>query len=257
MEILVLLKQVPDELSDVTVSSDLKVEKGSAKLILDPVGKNALELAVSLKEAHGGSVQAVCVGPASSKTILKEAVSVGADKGVQVVDEAFDGSDPIATAQAVAKVAQKLGPFDLIVTGVRSYDGGSGLVAPTLARLVGLPQVTTANQLVSSTEDSLELVQLLEKGQRTVEVTLPAVVSVDEYINKPRYASVKTKLAANKAKFEALSAADLGLEPVSNQVVVKDVSAVPARQSAEMISGGSADEIAQKIVSVLQNDGLI
>ncbi|NTW40789.1 MAG: electron transfer flavoprotein subunit beta/FixA family protein [Cellulomonadaceae bacterium] len=254
MDILVLVKQVPGDLAGVTVTPSHTVDRDAGAQVLNPVDKNALEAAVTLKEAHGGTVTVLTLGPASARPILKECISVGADRGVHVSDEAFAGSDAWGTARVLAAAAGSLGAFDVVLAGARSYDGGTAAVAPMVAELLGLPQVTNVTG-IESADGSLVCRQALDDGQVLVKVALPAVVTVDEYINKPRYASVKSKMAANKATFDVLTSADLAIDGsaglAGSVATVVSASAPAARAAGVVIDGGSPAEIAEKLVAAL------
>lgn len=252
MQIAVLVKQVPDELATARFTADRMLDR-SAPAATNPVDRNALEAAVQLVEAHGGAVTALTMGPASAKAVLKEAVSVGAARGVLVSDEALAGSDALTTARVLAAAVRRLGPFDLVLAGARSLDGGTAAVPAMLAELLGLPQVTNVTA-IDAEGDALTCRQVLDDGYARVRLPLPGIVSVDEYVNTPRYPSIKSKLAANKAAFDVLTAADLDVTPVGpsgSSTVVLDVHPAPAREGTVRITGATPDEIADKLVSAL------
>lgn len=253
MEILVLVKQVPTELAKVELTLANTVDRGGCASSTNPVDKNALEAAVQLKEAQGGTVTVLTMGPESAKAVLKECISVRADKGVRVTDEAFAGSDAYATARVLAKAIQSLGPFDLILAGKQSWDGGTANVAPMVAEFLGLPQVTNVSG-IEARDGAAVCKQMLDDGNTTVQVSLPAVVTVDEYINKPRYATIKSKLAANKAKFFVLTNAELGVGNVGlagSFAKVQSASEPPVREEGVKITGESTQEVVEKLVAAL------
>lgn len=208
MEILVCVKQVPD-------TAEFKINPGSNKIdssgvpkILNPFDANAIEAAVQLKEAHGGKVTVLTMGTEQSKAVLKEATSVGADRAILLDDQLFQESDTYATSSILAAAIKKLGHFDLILCGKQAVDGDSGQVGPQIAEHLGITQVTLVSKI--EVKDNVIVVNRLhDDGHVVIEAQLPAVCTVLNTINKPRYATVKSKLAANKAKFEVLKAADL------------------------------------------------
>lgn len=254
MKILVLVKQVPTDLAAVTLNDDHTLDRSAAGAGVNAVDRNALEAAVQLVEQHGGEVTVLSMGPASVKSALKECISVGAHRGVAVTDDAYAGCDAWATARVLAAAVRHLGPFDLVLAGKQSYDGATGEVPPMVAELLDLPQVTHVTGL-SAEADALVCTQVLDAGQARVRVQLPAVVTVDEYVNTPRYPSVKSKLAANKATFDVLTNAELGLDEVglaASRTTIVSATRPPARAAGVRIDGGSPQEIAQQLVKALE-----
>lgn len=258
MEIAVLVKQVPEDLAGVRLTAEHTVDRTSGATVTDPVDRNAVEAAVQLVEAAGGSVTVIAMGPASAKAVLKECISVGATRGVLVTDDALAGSDALGTARALAAALGKAGTFDLVLAGARSFDGATAAVPAMVAELLDLPQVTNVTA-IEADGDALVCRQVLEDGHASVKITLPGVVTVDEYINTPRYPSVKSKLAANKAKFDELTAADLGVSAGAGAAVavVVDTAAPPARAAGVTIAGDSPQDTAEKLVAALAGAGLL
>ncbi|HEY0185950.1 MAG TPA: electron transfer flavoprotein subunit beta/FixA family protein [Cellulomonas sp.] len=259
MQIAVLVKQVPDDLAGVRLTAGSTVDRSAGPAVTDPVDRNALEAAVQLVEAAGGTVTVVVLGPASAKAVLKECVSVGATAGVHVSDDALVGSDALATARVLAAAVRRLGTVDLVLAGARSFDGGTAAVPAMVAELLDLPQVTQVTA-IEADGDALLCTQVLDDGHARVRLPLPGVVSVDEYINTPRYPSVKSKLAANKAVFEVLTAADLGVAevgaPAAHAVLVA-AEVPPAREPGIRITGADARDTAEKLVAALAGAGVL
>ncbi|MBU4337020.1 MAG: electron transfer flavoprotein subunit beta/FixA family protein, partial [Actinobacteria bacterium] len=201
----------------------------------------------------GGEVTVLTLGPATVRAVLKEAVSVGAHRGVAVTDDVFAGSDAWATARVLAAAARHLGGFDLVLAGKQSFDGGTGEVPPMVAELLDLPQVTGVTALTAAA-DSIVCTQVQDGGQAQVQVTLPAVVTVDEYVNTPRYPSVKSKLAANKAAFDVLTNAELGVPEVglaASGTTILSATRPPARQPGVRIEGDTPAQVAENLVAAL------
>ncbi|MCC2308465.1 electron transfer flavoprotein subunit beta/FixA family protein [Cellulomonas chengniuliangii] len=257
MDILVLVKQVPGELADVRLTAEHTIDRSTGGAVTDPVDRNALEAAVQLVEAQGGAVTVLTMGPASAKAALKECVSVGATRGVHINDDALVGADAWGTAQVLAAAARRLGEFDLVLAGARSFDGGTSSVPAMVAELLGLPQVTNVTE-IEADGDALVCRQVLEDGHARIRITLPGVVTVDEYVNTPRYPSVKSKLAANKASFDVLTAADLGIDAAGAgaTTTVLDITARPPREPGVRISG-TPEEIADELVAALVSAGVL
>lgn len=257
MDILVLMKQVPADLSHVTLTGDHTIDRTSGGPSTNPVDKNALEAAVQLKEGAGGTVTALTVGPAKANAVLKEAAAVGADAGVRVTDDAIVGSDALATARVLAAAVRALSAeksADLIIAGRQSFDGASAAVPAMVAELLGWTQVTNVSAVEAAGNGVVECRQTHPYGTVRVRATLPAVITVDEYINTPRYPSVKSKLAANKVKFEVLDAAALGVDAVgagAARTRVLTAEAPPARAAGTRIEGDTAQDQATNLVAAL------
>ena len=253
MKILVLVKQVPTDLGAVKLNEDHTLDRTAAGVQLNPVDKNALEAAVQLTEQLGGEVTVLSMGPATVKATLKECVAVGAHRGVAITDEAFAGSDAWATARVLAAAVRHLGGFDLVLAGKQSFDGGTGEVPVMVAELLDLPQVTGVTALEASA-DALVCTQVLDGGQAKVQVALPAVVTVDEYVNTPRYPSVKSKLAANKASFDQLTNAELAVPEVglaASGTTILSATRPPARQPGARVEGDTPAQVAENLVAAL------
>ncbi|MBU4213946.1 MAG: electron transfer flavoprotein subunit beta/FixA family protein [Actinobacteria bacterium] len=253
MKILVLVKQVPADLGAVKLNEDHTLDRTAAGVQLNPVDKNAIEAAVQITEQLGGEVTVLTLGPATVRAVLKEAVSVGAHRGVAVTDDVFAGSDAWATARVLAAAARHLGSVDLVLAGKQSFDGGTGEVPAMVAELLDLPQVTGVTALTAAA-DSLVCTQVQDGGQAQVRVSLPAVVTVDEYVNTPRYPSVKSKLAANKATFDVLTNAELGVPDVglaASVTTIVSATRPPARQPGVRIEGDTPAQVAENLVAAL------
>lgn len=259
MQIGVLVKQVPDDLAATRLTGSGTVDRSAGPAVTDPVDRNALEAAVQLAEAAGGTVTVLVMGPASAKAVLKECVSVGATAGVHVSDDGLAGSDALATARVLAAAVRRIGPVDLLLAGARSFDGATAAVPAMVAELLDLPQVTNVTA-IEAEDGALLCTQVLDDGHARVRLPLPGVVSVDEYVNTPRYPSVKSKLAANKAVFEVLTAADLGVDEVgagSARAVVVATAEPPAREPGVRITGTDARDTAEKLVAALAGAGVL
>ena len=169
-----------------------------------------MEEALRITEADSGEVVVVTMGPERAAETVRKALSMGADAGIHLVDDALHGSDALATSYALAEVLKDRG-FDLILFGSESTDARMSVVPAMVAEYLGLPQVTFA-QKVEATGSTVRIERLTEYGYDTVEASLPAVVSVVEKINEPRYPSFKGIMAAKKKPVETLSIGDAGLD---------------------------------------------
>lgn len=214
MKIAVCVKQVPDTWAEKRLKADdSTLDRESAEGVLNELDEYAVEEALRLIEAQGGEVVVVSMGPERAGETVRKALSMGADAGIHIVDDALHGSDAIATSAALAKALDGRG-FDLIVFGSESTDARMSVVPAMVAERLGLPQLTFA-QKVEVDGLTVRIERQTEYGFDTVEAAAPVVVSVVEKINEPRYPSFKGIMAAKKKPVETLTVADLGLEPAS------------------------------------------
>jgi electron transfer flavoprotein beta subunit len=210
MNIVVLVKQVPDTWSERTLRpADNTLDRDAADAVINELDEYAIEEGLRLAEAHGGEVTIVSMGPEKAADAIRKALSMGADKAVHVTDEALHGSDGLLTSAVLANVLGRTG-FDLVILGSESTDARMGTLAAMLAERLGVPQLSFASK-VETDGSAINIHRQADYGYDTVEARLPAVVSVVEKINEPRYPSFKGIMAAKKKPVESLSLADLGM----------------------------------------------
>ena len=211
MKIAVCVKQVPDTWAEKKLrDDDSTLDREAADGVMNELDEYAVEEALRITEADSGEVVVVTMGPERAAETVRKALSMGADAGIHLVDDALHGSDALATSYALAEVLKDRG-FDLILFGSESTDARMSVVPAMVAEYLGLPQVTFA-QKVEVTGSTVRIERLTEYGYDTVEASLPAVVSVVEKINEPRYPSFKGIMAAKKKPVETLSIGDAGLD---------------------------------------------
>ncbi|MBL8928459.1 MAG: electron transfer flavoprotein subunit beta/FixA family protein [Pseudonocardia sp.] len=211
MNIVVLCKQVPDTYSERRLREDGALDRDASDAVLDEINERAVEEALQLKEAHGGAVTVVSMGPDRATEAIRKALSMGADTAVHLSDEALAGSDAVGTARALAGAIGTVADVDLVLAGNEASDGRSAAVPAMVAEVLGLPALTHARQL--TVEGSTVTVRReTDDGVVTLTAELPAVVSVGEKINEPRYPSFKGIMAAKKKKVATLSLADVGVD---------------------------------------------
>jgi electron transfer flavoprotein beta subunit len=212
MNIVVLVKQVPDTYSERKLAdSDHTLDRESADAVLDEINERAVEEALQLQATHGGEVTVVSVGPDRATDAIRKALSMGADKAVHVSDEALHGTDAIGTAKVLAKAVSTVDGVDLVLAGNEATDGRVGAVPAMVAELLGLPALTHARKVeVDGTTVKVE--RETDEGVQHLLASLPAVISVNEKINEPRYPSFKGIMAAKKKPVSTLTVADLGVD---------------------------------------------
>lgn len=211
MNIIVCVKQVPDtaEIRIDPVTNTLI--RDGVQSIMNPYDKYALEAALELKDSIGAKVTVLTMGPPQAKDILKDAISMGADEVALISDRAFAGSDTLATSHAMVAAVKHVGAFDLILCGKQAIDGDTAQVGPEMAEHLNLPQVTGATKIV--VEGGKVLVNRdNETTVQTLEVPLPALVTVARSEKEPRFASIKGKMKARKMEIPIWSAADMNLD---------------------------------------------
>lgn len=213
MDILVAIKQVPDtDKVRMDPETGTMVREG-VDTIVNPLDLYAIELAIRLKEKHGGRVTAFTMGPPAADKALKEAIAMGCDAGVLVTDRAFAGSDTWATSYTLSRAVVKMGHYDLILAGERATDGDTGQVGPCLASWLDIPVLTYVGSIESSDERRIMARRLVEEGYQRVRVDLPCLLTVVKEVANPRLPTLRGKKFARQTKIEIYAAADLGAEP--------------------------------------------
>ena len=239
MNIVVCVKQVPDTESERTLRPDGTVDRAAAEGVIDEIDEFAIEEGLRIAEAHGGEVTILTMGPQKAAESIRKALSMGADKAVHLLDEALAGSDALATSYALSQVLKQTG-FDLVICGAESTDARTGLVAAMLAERLGVPQLTLAGK-VDIDGQAVTIRRVSDEGYEVVTARLPAVVSVVEKINEPRYPSFKGIMAAKKKPVRTLSLADAGIDPglvgLGNAATaVADFAARPPRAAGVVVA---------------------
>ncbi len=212
MEIVVCVKQVPD-------TTEVKIDPVTNTLIrqgvpsiVNPFDKYALEIALQLKEKHGGRVTVLSMGPPQAKDALKECLAMGADAAILLSDRAFGGADTLATSYTLAAAIRKIGNVDLILCGKQAIDGDTAQVGPEMAEHLGWVQVTYAAG-VEVDGEKITVQREQDEGYDVVTTKLPAVVTIIKTIHEPRYPTVKGTIKANRTEIPVWTAADLDVDP--------------------------------------------
>jgi electron transfer flavoprotein beta subunit len=254
MNVIVLVKQIPDPAAPGALDPSTNTLKRDGKLLLDDSDKYGVEMALQLVDAAGGGeVSLVSMAPNNEVAGLREALAMGAAKAVLVSDPELQGSDALTTAKVLAAAINRLGGADLVIGGTESSDGYTGTVPEQLAELLGLPSVTFAKK-VTVDGSTLKVERQTEAGYDDVESPLPALISVTAGVNEPRYPSFKGIMAAKSKPVDTVTAADLGVSPVgwagaSQQIT--NVGEAEARAAGEIIEDDG--EGYTKIVAFLEN----
>jgi electron transfer flavoprotein beta subunit len=210
MNIVVLVKQVPDSGSERNLrTEDKTVDRESANLVVNEMDEYAIEAALQLKEAHGGEVTVLTLGPDRAVETIRKALSMGPDKAVHVTDEAVHGSCAVQTSAVIAKALGTL-EWDLVICGAASTDGEVGVLPSMLAERLGVAQLTGARKLTVD-GSTLTVERQTDNGYELITAPAPAIVSVWDTINEPRYPSFKGIMQAKKKPLSTLTLGDLGM----------------------------------------------
>ena len=237
MNVVVLTKWVPEPEGTPKLGDDGLLVREGADGALDPGDEYGLEAALQLVEAAGGDgeITLLTMGPEVAQAALQRGLAMGAHKGVRVTDDALRGADSLVTARVLA-AAIKRQPFDLVVGGVESTDGYTGIVPAAIAEFLGVPSLTFARELHLS-DDTLTIERQTAAGYDVVLAPLPVVITVTAGATEPRYPSLKGVMAAKSKPVETLSVADLGLssDDVAATQTVADVTDAPPKQGGETV----------------------
>lgn len=264
MDIIVCIKQVPDttEMKIDPVTNTL-IRQG-VKSIINPYDKNAIELALQLKETYGGKVTVITMGPPQAKEALKEAYGMGADEVILLSDRFFAGADTLATSYALAKAIQRIGKYDLLIFGMQAIDGDTAQVGPGVAEQLSLPQVAYVRKLrkVDVKKKTLEVERKMEIGYEIMEIKMPCVLTVTKEVNQPRNIPLSRVIPAHNLEVPVWTAVDIkadvrriGLNGSPTKVVKIDVPKIEKTESKEI--SGEPDSIAAEVVSILKGKRII
>ncbi len=263
MKICVLVKEVPDAAVEKRINPSTGRMDRSGEKNLNPYDTHAIEAAMQLRE--GGHVEvdeivAVTMGPESAVRALHKAVSLGADRSLHLSDEALAGSDVAATGYALAKALEKEAP-DLVLLGQQSDDGECYTIGAVVADHLKMPSLTQVIKL-DVDGDALRLERQAEYGYDTVKVRFPAVISVGDAINEPRYPSLKAIMGAKKKPLEKVAAGDVGIDVSlvggdGSRVQCGEFHDPPAKAAGQIIEDENTDETVEKIVAWLDERKLI
>ena len=263
MKICVLVKEVPDAAVEKRMDqSTMRLDRSGEKN-LNPFDTHAIEAAMQIRE--GGAVEvdevvAVTMGPETAFRALHKAVSLGADRSVHLTDESLAGSDVCATGYALATVLEAESP-DLVLLGQQSDDGECYTIGAVVADHLKMPSLTQVIK-IDVEGGKLRCERQAEYGYDTVEVELPAVISVGDAINEPRYPSLKAIMGAKKKQLDTKSVADAGIEAdkvgrQGSRTEVLGINPPPAKQAGEIIEDEDTNATVEKIVAWLDERKLL
>jgi electron transfer flavoprotein beta subunit len=250
MNVVVLIKSIPDPNGEAPLGDDLLVKR-EGEGTLDPGDEFAVEAGLQLVENSDGEVAVVSMGPSGAVSAVRRALSMGAHRAVIVTDDALRGSDALATARVLAAAVRRA-PFDLILAGVESTDGYTGTLPMAVAELLTLPAITFARKL-DVVDGRARVERQTEAGYDVVECPLPVVVTVTAGATEPRYPTLKGIMGAKAKPLDELSLADLGLSAadVAPTQRVTGVEPAPQKDVGRVIQAdGAPSAIADLLADV-------
>ncbi len=264
IRIAVLVKPVPDPGCYDRIALDPAtgvLSREGMPAVLNPADKHALEEALSLRERLGGLVAAVSMAPGSAAETIREALAMGADEAHLLSDRAFAGSDSLSTSRVLAAGIRKAGPFDLVLAGNESADGGTVHVPSQVGELLDVAHLVNVIRLEVSPDGRVVARTRIENGIMEVEGALPMVVGVRREINTPRYTSLMGVMAAQEKPLRVWGAGELGVDAAD--VGLEGSGMKPRRLSrpgygrkGEMLGGGP-EEAVRRIVAILRAEGVL
>ncbi len=266
MNIIVCVKQIPNpEIPPDKFRIDPEAKKvippEGIPPVISPYDERAVELAIRLKEKKGGKITVLTLGDLSSMSVVKHALSMGADEGVILSDQAFEGSDSFGVAYALTEAIKKIGGFDLILCGRQAADWDEGLVGAIVAESLMLPLVSLV-KAVDIVEKGLKVTRVTLEADQVFAVPIPAVLTVSQEVGRPRLPSGWGIISAAKKQVPVWNAKDISAD-------VSQIGAVAARRKmvklfipererkCEMIGGETPAETATKLANRLKEVGAI
>ena len=256
MKLITCVKTTPDTTAAVKVENG-KVNWGDAPLVINPWDEFAVEAALRLKEANGGTVTVVSVGGEEAKIALRHALAMGADDALLISDPALASPFPQASAHILAAAIQKVGGVDVAFFGRQAIDDDSGTTPAQAARLLGWPALTLAS-VIKVDGGSLRVERAIEEGRQVVNAKIPAIISVVKDIGEARFPSFMGIRKASKAEIPVWSLSDLGI-PAPTAVIeqLELLNAPVCEVVCEFITGNNPQEIADHLADKVLGEKLL
>ena len=260
MDILVCMKQVPDTETKIQINSDgTGIVTDGIKYVMNPYDEFGVEEALKIKEKAGGTVTIVSMGPQRATEAIRTALEMGADKGVHLNDDAFEGADSYATAKALAAAIKPLS-YDIIFAGKQAVDNDNAQVYAALAELLDIAHVSVVTKVdVSDDGKSLTVEREIEGGAKEViQANLPALIAAQKGLNEPRYASLPGIMKAKKKPIDVVDLGKTGLsaDEVGEKGAKVKISkyALPPEREAGKILEGEPEDMAAQVVKLLREE---
>lgn len=261
MNIVVCVKQVPDTAAKIQERvSNGRIDLEGVEWVVNPYDEYAVEEALRLKEAHGGQVTLITVGPDRALQALKDMLALGADAGIHINDPVLENGGRRGVAGALAAAIRKLDAVDMVWTGWKGVDEDHGVVPAYLAEELGWPHLSFVTKVdVDPDAGRVTVEREIEGGKEVLEASLPAVLSAQKGLNEVRYASLKGIMAVKKKTIPQWTVADLGLEAAAFQrpeVEFMHIDPPPERPPGRLLDG-TPEEAARELVRLLHEEAKV
>jgi electron transfer flavoprotein alpha/beta subunit len=264
LKIIVCVKAVPDPKQADKIKVDpltKSLPRMDIPLVINPLDRNALEVALQLKERSAAHITVISMGPPPAGDIVKECLALGGDTGILLSNPAFAGADALATARTLAKAIDKVGAIDIVLCGRASSDGATEWVGPELAVFLDMPVVTMVREFVETQGSTWKVKADIENGYRVVQVELPAVFTVTQHVNTPRTLSFSGIVKARKKEITIWGLDDLALPVESvglkgSPTLVSKLTYVESKRACEIIEG-TLEEKAEFLIQKLVGTGIL
>lgn len=252
MRIAVCVKQIPDPATPYELDDENHWVVRPNDQVLDDTDRFGIEIGLQIAEASEGTVTLYSMGPSGSLQGIRQALAMGADKAVLVDDDSLKGSDALTTARILSAAIQREG-FDLVIAGTESTDGFTGAVPQMMSEILDVPCLSFARK-VNITDGAVSIERQTASGYEVVTSAIPALLAVTAGVVEPRYPTFKGIMQAKSKPIDALTAADLGIEPNAGQVI-SAVAEVPSREAGDLVEDDGDAYL--KIVDVLEQAKVI
>ncbi len=261
MNIIVCVKQVIDpEAPPASFKIDTKHNKAEmhgAPPVIDPYGEYAVEAALRLKDANGGTITIIVMGVNLLREVVKKPLAMGADELILLEDEAFTKGDSLSTAQALALAIKKKGDYDLILCGREASDTNAGQTGLAIAEILGLSCINLARK-IEVADSTLKVERVTLSGYDVIESSLPAVITISNEVGEPRYPTIKGIMAAKKIEPVIWKPGDIGLDaPAGVKTKLHRLFQPVHEGKCEFADGDTAEEMAVNLANKLRESKTI
>jgi electron transfer flavoprotein beta subunit len=255
VEIAVLLKQVPATETLVELADDgTGIKTDGINWVINPYDELAVEEALQIRDAAGGTVTAFSLGPEKAVEALRTALAMGVDTAVRIDPEGRE-LDGLATAKVLAGELKK-GAFDLIIAGHRAVDDDNFQVGPAVAELMGIPHISMVIK-EDVTDGKIRCTRTIDGGTLVLETALPALISTQRGLNEPRYASLPGIMKAKKKPIDTRALSETGTDPGEPKIKAIGMRLPPQRKGGRIIEGESAADKAAALVKALREEAKV
>lgn len=260
MNIVVLVKQVPDPKEYARIREDGTLDREKARAVINSCDRCALEAAIEIKEKYSAKIIAISMGPQKAEDALREALAMGADEAILISDRRLRGSDTLATAYVLHRAILKLGHCDLILCGTETTDGGTAQVGPEVAEYIGIPQITYAEEF-DIEGDFVEARRVVEAGCERLRVRLPALLTIASTAYKPRNTTFSSILKAMRRSVATWSLDDIEADEskvglAGSPTKIMKIERSLYRRNNCLIKGKTADAVVDALLNEMVEDGI-